>query len=70
MKRRPNFEEMIMDEIRFLLKFGKKKHIEEFVDGSLFCSNAETFWGIEKDKKIKGQGTVQDSGRIKEEIFP
>lgn len=51
-----------MNEVRFLLKFGKKKHIEEFVDGSLFCSNAETFWGIEKDKKIKGQGDILEAG--------
>jgi hypothetical protein len=51
-----------MSEVRFLLKFGKKKHIEEFVDGSLYCSNAETFWGIEKDKKIKGQGDILEAG--------
>ncbi len=53
---------MIMNEVRFLLKFGKKKHIEEFVDGSLFCSSAETFWGIEKDKKLKGQGDILEAG--------
>jgi hypothetical protein len=51
-----------MNEVRFLLKFGKKKHIEEFVDGSLYCSNAETFWSIEKDKKIKGQGDILEAG--------
>ena len=51
-----------MSEIRFLLKFGKKEHIEEFVNGSLFCSNAETFWKIEKDKKIKGQGDILEGG--------
>ena len=43
-----------MDEkIIYLLKFGKKEHIEEFVSGCLYCSTAETFWKIEKDNKIK-----------------
>lgn len=45
-----------MSEIKFLLKFGEKEHIESFVKGSLYCSNAQTFWGIEDGLKIKGQG--------------
>lgn len=53
---------MITDDVKFLLKFGEKKHIEEFVDGSLYCSTAERFWGIEKNKKIKGQGDVLEAG--------
>lgn len=45
-----------MDEVKFLLKFGKKAHMEQFANGSLYCSNAKTFWGIEDTQKIKGQG--------------
>lgn len=45
-----------MNEVKFLLKFGQKKHIEEFANEGLFCSNAETFWGIENKLKLKGQG--------------
>ena len=51
-----------MSDVKFLLKFGKKEHIQQFVAGSLFCSNAATFWGIEKDLKIKGQGDVLEAG--------
>lgn len=45
-----------MDEVKFLLKFGRKEHIEAFANGGLYCSNAETFWGIENELKLKGQG--------------
>ena len=45
-----------MGKIKYLLKFGQKEHMEAFSDGSLYCSNAQTFWGIEDDLKIKGQG--------------
>lgn len=51
-----------MSQLKFLLKFGKNLHIEGFIKESLFCSNAETFWGIEKDKKIKGQGDILEAG--------
>ena len=51
-----------MSEIKYLLKFGRKAHIKEFVEGSLFCSNAETFWGIEENLKIKGQGDILEAG--------
>ena len=55
--------DIIMDEkIIYLLKFGKKEHIEEFVSGCLYCSTAETFWKIEKDTKIKGHGDELESG--------
>lgn len=30
--------------------------MEAFAAGSLYCSNAQTFWGIEDELKIKGQG--------------
>ena len=45
-----------MGHIKFLLKFGEESHLKEFAKGSLYCSNAETFWGIEDKQKIKGQG--------------
>lgn len=48
--------------IQYLLKFGKKAHVEEFAAGILFCSNAATYWGIEKDLKIKGQGDILEAG--------
>lgn len=51
-----------MNGIKYLLKFGKKNHIEEFVKGSLYCSNAKTFWGIEENQKIKGQGDILEAG--------
>ncbi|MCC8130286.1 MAG: hypothetical protein LUC38_07915 [Oscillospiraceae bacterium] len=44
--------------VKYLLKFGEKEHIEQFIGGSLFCFNAETFWGIENDKKSKGRVIV------------
>ena len=51
-----------MSEIRYLLKFGRKAHVKEFAEGSLYCSNAETFWGIEENLKIKGQGDILEAG--------
>lgn len=51
-----------MEEIRYLLKFGRKSHVEEFARGTLFCSNAVTFWGIEDKLKIKGQGDILEAG--------
>ena len=44
-----------MSNIKYLLKFGRKEHVESFAAGSLYCSNAQTFWGIENNLKIKGQ---------------
>lgn len=40
--------------IKFLLKFGKRTHLEDFVNGFLYCSNAEKYWEIEEEQKIKG----------------
>ena len=51
-----------MDDLKYLLKIGQKCHLEEFVAGSLYCSTAEMFWGIENNKKIKGQGDVLEAG--------
>lgn len=45
-----------MNKVKFLLKFGRREHIDMFANGGLFCSNAETFWGIEDELKLKGQG--------------
>lgn len=51
-----------MGHIKFLLKFGEESHLKEFAKGSLYCSNAETFWGIEDKQKIKGQGDILEAG--------
>jgi predicted SprT family Zn-dependent metalloprotease len=45
-----------MDDVKFLLKFGRSEHINSFIEGKLYCSNAETFWGIEDRLKLRGQG--------------
>lgn len=50
-----------MENIKFLLKFGKKEHLKSLVTSSLYCSNAMTFWGIEDDLKIKGQGDILEA---------
>lgn len=39
-----------------LLKFGRREHTQAFAGGQIFFSNAQTFWGIEDNLKIKGQG--------------
>lgn len=51
-----------MSEIKYFLKFGRMTHVKELADGNLYCSNAETFWGIEKNLKIKGQGDILEGG--------
>lgn len=51
-----------MSKIKYLLKFGREAHVNEFAEGSLYCSNAETFWGIEENLKIKGQGDILEAG--------
>lgn len=53
-----------LQDVKFLLKFGKKEHIEQFIGGSLFCSNAETFWGIEDNNKIRGQGDHLEASAV------
>lgn len=54
--------EIMIENVVCLLKFGKRKHIEKFASGILHCSNAKTFWKIEEDKKIKGQGDLLEAG--------
>lgn len=51
-----------MREIKILLKFGKKEHLQSLIDGNLYCSNAIVFWGIEDELKIKGQGDILEAG--------
>ena len=53
-----------MSDIRFLLKFGQKEHMENLVAGNLYCSNAQTFWGIEDTMKIRGQGDVLEASTV------
>lgn len=50
--------------IRFLLKFGKRSHLEDFVNDLLYCSNAEELWKIEDEQKIKGQGDTLEASSI------
>lgn len=45
-----------MENIKFLLKFGQRKHLEQLKDGNLFFSNALILRGIEENLRIKGQG--------------
>ena len=33
--------------IKFLLKFGQRIHLEDFVNGFLYCYNEEKLWKIE-----------------------
>ena len=54
--------EIMIENVVCLLKFGKRKYIEKFASGILHCSNAKTFWKIEEDKKIKGQGDWLEAG--------
>ncbi|WP_314761220.1 hypothetical protein [uncultured Abiotrophia sp.] len=56
-----------MPEIKLLLKFGKKEHLESLVRGNLYFSSALTFWGIEDDLKIKGQCDILEAGT---RLFP
>lgn len=51
-----------MKEIKYLLKFGKREHLQSLVEGNMYCSNAITFWGIEDKLKIKGQGDILEAG--------
>lgn len=51
-----------MDGINFLLKFGEQDHIKEFAEGSLYCSDAVTFWGIEDELKLREQGDILEAG--------
>lgn len=53
-----------MGNIRFFLKFGKKEHMESLVEGNLYCSNAQTFWGIEDNLKIRGQGDGLEASTV------
>lgn len=47
--------------LRYLLKVGKKEHIDQFASGNLYCNCAKTFWDIENNK-VKGQGDALEAG--------
>ena len=53
-----------MGKIKFFLKFGERGHLETFSKGKLYFSNAEKFWGIEDELKIKGQGDQLEAGAM------
>ena len=38
--------------------------MENLVAGNLYCSNAQTFWGIEDNMKIRGQGDVLEASTV------
>ncbi len=41
-----------------LLKFGRSEHIKSFAHGDLYFSNARTFWDIENNLSLRGQGDL------------
>lgn len=45
-----------MKDIKYLLKFGKKEHLEKLQNGDLFFGNAVGYRSIEENLMIKGQG--------------
>ena len=53
-----------MDEIKFFLKFGERKHLEGLQKGNLFFSNAQTFHYYEEKFFIKGQGDRLEGGSM------
>lgn len=53
-----------MQHIKYLLKFGKADHLKFLAKGNLYFSNAEKFWGIEDEQKIKGQGDQLEAGAV------
>lgn len=50
-----------MEGLRFLLKFGEKKHMERLAEGYLYFSNAKSFRKIEEKLLIKGQGDLNEN---------
>lgn len=53
-----------MKEIKFLLKFGERQHLESLQQGNLFFSNAKTFRYYEEELFIKGQGDRLEGGSM------
>ena len=45
-----------MNEILYFLKFSKKIHLKDFVDGKIYFGNAKLYQEIEEKKKLRGQG--------------
>lgn len=50
-----------MNEIKYLLKFGKRENISSIAEGKLWFSTAETFHAIE-DNLVRGQGDKLEAG--------
>ena len=51
-----------MGNIKYLLKFGEKRYLQDLVENKLYFANAISFWGIEDKQKIKGQGDRFEAG--------
>lgn len=59
-----------MADIKYLLKFGKREHLERLVNGNIYCSNAITFWGIEVIAEFgKANGLVRVEPAEKMPVF-
>lgn len=50
--------------IKFMIKYGKKEHLEQILNGSLRVSPAKTYVGIEMNQHNKGQGDLLE-GKFK-----
>ena len=46
----------MLDEIKLLIKFGEKRHLESLASGSMYFSHAQRFREFEEKLKIRGQG--------------
>lgn len=53
-----------MNDIKFFLKFGERKHLEGLQKGELYFSNAKTFRYYEEKLLIKGQGDQLEGGSM------
>jgi hypothetical protein len=51
-----------MNEVKYLLKFGERNHLESLQKGNLYFSNAMTFRYYEENLFIKGQGDRLEGG--------
>lgn len=55
----------MLKDIRFLVKFGKREHLEDIIKGEIYFTNAKRLIEIESIKMRKGQG---DSGEGRTKI--
>jgi len=56
------YEGIKMNEVKYLLKFEGRKHLDSLQKGNLYFSNAITFWYYEEKLFIKGQGDRLEGG--------